>query len=48
MKTQHITVRLPEDLVKFLENYADKLERSRNYVIKKFLTEKKYELTGEC
>ena len=43
------SIRLETDLLKIIDEFAHKNERSRNYVIAKILKEKfKYELTGEC
>lgn len=47
MVTQMIGVRLPVNLVKFLDEYAKKDDRSRTYIITKFLLQKMYELSGD-
>lgn len=48
MTTQIFSVRIPVNIVELIDDYAKKHEWSRNYVIKKFLSEKIYELTGDC
>lgn len=43
------SIRLETDLLKIIDEFAHKNDRSRNYVIAKILKEKfNYELTGEC
>jgi len=43
------SIRLEADLLKIIDEFASKNERSRNYVIAKILKEKfQYKLTGEC
>ncbi len=41
-KSRYINLYLPEDLVKEIDSFADKEERSRNFVIRKIL-EKNFE-----
>ena len=48
METQNFSIRLTNDIIRKLDEYAREHEWSRNYVIGKFLKEKVYELTGEC
>lgn len=48
MDSKPICIRLKNDLITKLEDYADKHDRSRNNVIAKLLKERLYELTGEC
>lgn len=43
------SIRLESDLIKIIDDFASKHDRSRNYVIAKILKEKfKYELASEC
>ena len=47
MTTQIFSVRIPTQLVEILDKIAKEHEWSRNYVVKKFLSEKAYELSGD-
>lgn len=47
MNTQIFSVRIPTQLVEVLDKIAKEHEWSRNYVVKKFLSEKCYELSGD-
>lgn len=43
------SIRLEAELLKLIDDFANKQDRSRNYVIAKILKEKfNYKLTGEC
>ena len=48
MSTVPLCIRISVDLIEKLEKVAHENDRSRNYIINKFLKEKVYELTGEC
>lgn len=48
MESKPICIRIKNDLIARLEEIANKQDRSRNYMIEKFLKEKVNELTGEC
>lgn len=47
MNTFPVSTRLPECLIKFLDNYAKEHKWSRNFTIKELLTQKMYELSGD-
>lgn len=46
MTSKPLCIRIQNDLIDKLDKFAEKNERSRNYVIGKFLKEKIYELTA--
>lgn len=48
MATTLITVRIDDNVLEFINKVANQDDRSRNYVINKFLKEKTNELAGDC